>query len=153
MRKLLLLSVIAAPLTVPMLGCVDAQAQESWTLRTIADARSGIAQPVDLGQAGDSPGDMFVFDQPLLNEAGQNIGSNSGFCVRTLPGQFNECQWTLTMADGTITVAGREADSGTSYIPVVGGSGAYVGVRGVLATTPNGDRTFTQVLTLMKANP
>ncbi len=153
MRKLLLLSVVAAPLMVPMLGCVDAQAQESWTLHTLADARSGIAQPVDLGAQGDSPGDMFVFDQPLLNQAGQNIGSNSGFCVRTLPGQFNECQWTLTMADGTITVAGREADNGTSYIPVVGGSGAYTGVRGVLATTPNGDRTFTQVLTLMKANP
>ncbi len=153
MRKLLLLSVFSVPLTVPMLGCVDAQAQESWTQRTIADARSGIAQGVDQGQAGDTPGDMFVFDQPLLNEAMQNIGSNSGFCVRTLPGQFNECQWTLTMADGTITVAGREADSGTSYIPVVGGSGAYAGVRGVLATTPNGDRTFTQVLTLMKANP
>jgi len=153
MRQLMLLSVLAVPLTVPMLGCMEAQAQESWTLSTIADARSGIASPVDLGPQGDSPGDMFVFDQPLLNEARENIGSNSGFCVRTLPGQFNECQWTLTMADGTITVAGREADSGTSYIPVVGGSGAYLGVRGVLATTPNGDRTFTQVLTLMRPNP
>jgi hypothetical protein len=153
MRKLMLLSALAVPLTVPMLGCVEAQAQDSWTLSTIADANSGIASPVDLGAPGDSPGDMFVFDQPLLNEARQNIGSNSGFCVRTLPGQFNECQWTLTLADGTITVAGREADSGTSYIPVVGGSGAYAGVRGVLATTPNGDKTFTQVLTLMRAHP
>jgi hypothetical protein len=153
MRKLMLLSFLAVPLTLPMLGCVEAQAQEPWTLTTIADARSGIASPVDLGPTGDSPGDMFVFDQPLLNEAKENIGSNSGFCIRTLPGQFNECQWTLTMADGTITVAGREADKGTSYIPVVGGSGIYTGVRGVLATTPNGDRTFTQVLTLMRANP
>ena len=153
MRKLMLLSFLAVPLTLPSLGCVEAQAQEPWTLSTIADARSGIASPVDLGPTGDSPGDMFVFDQPLLNEAKENIGSNSGFCIRTLPGQFNECQWTLTMADGTITVAGREADNGTSYIPVVGGTGIYAGVRGVLATTPNGDRTFTQVLTLMRANP
>ncbi|HEX8819242.1 MAG TPA: dirigent protein, partial [Archangium sp.] len=96
------------------------------------------------------PGDMFVFDQPLLNEAREVIGENSGFCVRTLPGKFNECQWTLTMADGTITVAGREADTGTSQIPIVGGSGAYLGATGVLATTPNGDRTFTQVLTMLK---
>jgi hypothetical protein len=153
MRKIMLLPVVAVLPTMPILGCVEAQAQESWTLSTIADARSGIASPVDLGAPGDSPGDMFVFDQPLLNEARENIGSNSGFCVRTLPGQFNECQWTLTLADGTLTVAGREADTGTSYIPVVGGSGAYTGVRGVLATTPNGDRTFTQVLTLMRANP
>ncbi|KFE58521.1 hypothetical protein DB31_6242 [Hyalangium minutum] len=95
---------------------------------------------------------MFVFDQPLLNEAGQNIGSNSGFCVRTLPGQFSECQWTLTMSDGSITVAGREAETGPSQIPVIGGTGAYLGVSGVLVTTPNGDRTFTQVLTLIRPN-
>jgi hypothetical protein len=147
MRKVMRMTVFI----VPVMGCVTGQqAEESWTFTTIADARSGIAKPVDLGEPGDSPGDMFVFDQPLLNEARENIGNNSGFCVRTLPGQFNECQWTLTMPDGTITVAGREADNGTSQIPVVGGSGAYLGVTGVLATTPNGDRTFTQVLTLLK---
>jgi hypothetical protein len=146
MRKVMLTLVFV----VPVMGCVTGQAEESWTFTTIADARSGIAQPVDLGAPGDSPGDMFVFDQPLLNEAREPIGNNSGFCIRTLPGQFNECQWTLTMSDGTITVAGREADTGTSQIPVVGGSGAYLGVTGVLATTPNGDRTFTQVLTLLK---
>ncbi|WNG42121.1 hypothetical protein F0U60_24480 [Archangium minus] len=135
-----------------MMGCVeDAHAEDPVTLTVYADARSGIASPVDLGAPGDSPGDLFVFDQPLLNEARENIGSNSGFCVRTLPGQFNECQWTLTMADGTITVTGRESDTGTSYIPISGGTGAYLGVRGMLATTPNGDRTFTQVLTLIKA--
>lgn len=153
MRKLLPLAVFAVPLAVPMLGCHAARAEDTTTLTTIADARSGIATPVDLGPTGDSPGDMFVFDQPLLNAAGQNIGSNSGYCVRTLPGQFSECQWTLTMSDGTITVAGREAETGTSMIPIIGGTGAFVGVRGVLATTPNGDRTFTQVLTLMTANP
>jgi hypothetical protein len=150
MRKLVLMAALA----VPAASCGSAQAQEaaeSWTLTTIADARSGIASPVDLGAPGDSPGDMFVFDQPLLNEARQNIGSNSGFCVRTLPGQFSECQWTLTMTDGSVTVAGREAEAGTSQIPILGGTGAFDRVTGVLATTPNGDRTFTQVLTLTRA--
>ena len=146
MRKVILMAVFA----LPVLGCVTGQAEESWMFTTIADARSGIAKGVDMGELGDSPGDMFVFDQPLLNEAREPIGNNSGFCIRTLPGQFNECQWTLTMADGTITVAGREADNGTSLIPIVGGSGAYLGATGVLATTPNGDRTFTQVLTMLK---
>jgi hypothetical protein len=147
MRRTLLVAV----LTAQALGCANnAPAEEAWTLNTIADARSGIATPVDLGPPGDSPGDMFVFDQPLLNEAKENIGSNSGYCVRTLPGQFSECQWTLTMADGTITVAGREAESGPSRIPIIGGTGAFEGASGVLTTTPNGDRTFTQVLTLLK---
>jgi hypothetical protein len=147
MRNIILMAVFTAQ----VLGCTNnGPAEEAWTLNTLADARSGIATPVDLGPPGDSPGDMFVFDQPLLNEAMENIGSNSGYCVRTLPGQFSECQWTLTMANGTITVAGREADTGTSLIPIIGGSGAFEGASGVLATTPNGDRTFTQVLTLLK---
>lgn len=154
MREAVFVAVSVVSLTAPMLGCVDnSHGEESWTLTTIADARSGIASSVDLGTPGDSPGDMFVFDQPLLNAAKENIGSNSGFCVRTLPGQFSECQWTLTMADGTITVAGREAETGTSLIPIIGGTGAYVGASGVLTTTPNGDKTFTQVLTFMKPKP
>ena len=118
------------------------------TLVTIADARSGIAQQVDLSKVGDSPGDIFVFDQPLLNSNREPIGKNSGFCIRTLPGKFSECQWTLTLADGTITVAGRESDTGTTMIPVIGGTGKYLLVRGVLATTPNSDKTYTQILTL-----
>jgi len=150
MRTMMLISIFAAP----VLGCADnPPTEEAWTLNTIADARSGIATPVDLGPPGDSPGDMFVFDQPLLNEAREPIGKNSGYCIRTLPGQFNECQWTLTMADGSITVAGRESDTGTSLVPVVGGTGTFARVSGVLATTPNGDRTFTQVLTLMRPTP
>jgi Dirigent-like protein len=150
MRRGILMAVLAVPSAAQMLGCSSAHAEEPDTRTTIADARNGIATPVDLGAPGDSPGDMFVFDQPLLNEARQTIGSNSGYCVRTLPGQFSECQWTLTMSDGTITVAGREAEIGTSHIPIIGGTGAYLGVSGMLSTTPNGDRTFTQVLTLLK---
>ncbi len=118
------------------------------TLVTIADGRSGIAQSIDLGERGDSPGDIFVFDQPLLNSNYEPIGKNSGFCIRTLPGKFSECQWTLTLADGTITVAGRESDAGASMVPVIGGSGKYLLVRGVMTTTPNLDKTFTQILTL-----
>ena len=126
----------------------DVLPHSTTTLVTIADGRSGIAQSVDLGEAGDSPGDIFVFDQPLLNSNREPIGNNSGFCIRTLPGKFSECQWTLTLANGTITVAGRESDTGTSMVPVIGGSGKYLLVRGVMATTPNPDKTYTQILTL-----
>lgn len=150
MRKALLMAAIAVLAATQLLDFSSAHAKQDTTFVTIADARSGIASPVDLGELGDSPGDMFVFDQPLLNEARQPIGSNSGYCIRTLPGQFSECQWTLTMSNGTITVAGREAETGTSLIPIIGGTGAYIGARGVLTTTPNGDRTFTQVLTLFR---
>jgi hypothetical protein len=150
MRKVILVTALTVVAVTQLLDFSSAHAKQDTTLITIADARSGIASPVDLGAPGDSPGDMFVFDQPLLNANRQPIGTNSGYCIRTLPGQFSECQWTLTMADGSITVAGREAETGTSLIPIIGGTGAYQGASGVLATTPNGDRTFTQVLTLSK---
>ena len=131
----------------------DAQTSRITTLVTIADARSGLIQRIDLGEPGDSPGDMVVFDQPLLNANYEPIGTNSGFCIRTLPGKFSECQWTLTLANGAITVAGREADSGTSMIPIIGGSGDYLSVGGLMATTPNGDQTYRQVLTLHHLEP
>jgi hypothetical protein len=119
------------------------------TLTTIADARRGMKNPVDLGQPGDSQGDLFVFDQPLLDAAGKEIGTNGGFCIRTKPGEYSECQWTLTFADGTINVSGREAEKGTSFVALAGGTGAYLGARGEMATTPNSDGTFTQVVKIL----
>lgn len=91
---------------------------------------------------------MFVSEQPLLDAGGSPTGVNAGFCIRTLPGQFSGRQWTVTMSNGPIAVAGREAESGTSLIPVIGGTGAFACATGVLATTPKGDKTYEQRLTL-----
>lgn len=146
MRGLHLLSVFLA-----LAGPFQAFAEDAYkrlVLTTFADARLGLAEKVDLGKPGESPGDMFIFDQPLLDADGSPIGTNAGFCMRITPGQFSECQWTLAMARGSITVAGREYDHGTSLIPVIGGTGDYADAQGVLATTPKGDRTYEQKLTL-----
>jgi hypothetical protein len=124
-------------------GCSQAGPR---TLVTIADARVDKARFIDVGDTGDSPGDMYVFDQPLLDEHGRTIGNNSGVCIRSRTGHSLQCQWTLTLDDGTIQVAGREFDQGTSDITIVGGTGAYVGVWGYMQSTNNGDGTFTQTL-------
>ena len=50
---------------------------------TIADAHSSPAVYVDAGISGDSVGDQYIFDQPLLDNTGKTIGVNSGFCLRT----------------------------------------------------------------------
>ncbi len=116
------------------------------TLITIADARIDRAQFVDIGEAGDSLGDKFVFDQPLLDEQGNNIGNNSGNCIRTRIGHSSQCQWTLTFEDGSIQVAGREHDQGASDITIVGGTGTYAGITGEMTSVNNNDGTFTQTL-------
>jgi hypothetical protein len=134
---------------VPFLACVflaGCAGPGPKSLVTIADARVDKAQFVDVGNPGDSPGDMYVFDQPLLDQDGRNIGNNSGVCIRTRVGHSLQCQWTLTLDDGTIQVAGREFDKGTSSITIVGGTGSYAGISGQMESTNNEDGTFTQVL-------
>ena len=116
------------------------------TMITVADARVHKAQMVDVGKPGDSPGDLFVFDQPLLDANGNNIGNNSGVCIRTRVGHSLQCQWTLTLSNGSIQVAGREFDQGASDIAIVGGTGEFAGIVGDMESVNNGDGTFTQTL-------
>ncbi|MGY6274150.1 dirigent protein [Methylomonas sp. MgM2] len=119
---------------------------ELQTLVTIADARSHKASLVDLGGPGDSAGDMLTFDQPLRDKQGRQIGNNSGVCIRTKVGEYFQCQWTLTLDQGSIQVAGRETDRGKSDIAIIGGTGRYQGISGQMQSVNNGDGTFTQTL-------
>ncbi|MGR9086673.1 MAG: dirigent protein [Gammaproteobacteria bacterium] len=116
------------------------------TLKTIADARIHKAEWMDTGEPGDSVGDILTFDQPLRNELGDEIGNNSGACIRIRVGHSFECQWSLTLSDGSIQVAGREFDEGVSEMVIVGGTGRYTGIRGYMESVNNGDGTFTQTL-------
>ncbi|MFT4929294.1 MAG: cytochrome c553, partial [Phenylobacterium sp.] len=120
------------------------------TLVTIADAKTSPAVWLDLGKLGDSIGDQWLFDQPLLDAQRNKIGNNSGVCIRTKVGNSSQCQWTLTLKDGTIQVAGREFDQGSSAIPIVGGTGDYQHISGQLESHKNSDGTFTQTLTYIQ---
>lgn len=115
-------------------------------LVTIADARINKAEFIDLGEPGDSVGDILTFDQPLLDKQGENIGTNSGTCIRTRVGHSFQCQWTLTFENGNVQVAGREFDKGMSNITIVGGTGEYAGIFGEMVSVNNNDGTFTQTL-------
>jgi hypothetical protein len=124
-------------------SCVE---QKPQTFITIADARVHSAKFIDIGKPGDSVGDILTFDQPLLDQQSKQIGNNSGTCIRTRVGHSFQCQWTLTLENGSIQVAGREFDKGTSQIAIVGGTGNYAGITGEMTSTNNGDGTFTQTL-------
>jgi hypothetical protein len=148
-----LVMVVAGILALAAFG-TEARSEEAWkTLTVIQDAPKGKVSVVDVGVKGDSPGDITTWDEPLLDKAKKKIGTSNGFCIRTIPGQFSECQYTLTMSDGSITIVGREAEKGTSRVAVIGGTGAYAGVIGEDALTRNADGTFSDVLKLRKAKP
>ncbi len=135
-----------ALLTATLLGFAACSQETPQTLVTIADARVNTAQHLDIGEPGDSVGDILVFDQPLLNKDMKKIGNNSGTCTRTQVGHIFQCQWTLTFENGSIQVAGREFDQGTSTLSIVGGTGKYSGITGEMESTNNNDGTFTQTL-------
>ena len=135
-----------ALLTATILGLLACSQKTPQTLITIADARDKPAQYVDNGEPGDSVGDILTFDQPLLNEDMQEIGNNSGTCIRSRVGHSFQCQWTLTLENGSIQVAGREFDLGTSILSIIGGTGKYSGISGEMESTNNDDGTFTQIL-------
>lgn len=120
--------------------------RETLRLTTLADGNRGTKGPVDLAPPGPSQGDLFVFDQPLMNEQRQDIGTNSGYCLATQPGVYSQCQWTLTLKDGAFVVAGQEAEQGKSVVAVIGATGKYRGFYGQMSSQPNGDGTFTQIL-------
>ncbi len=140
------LSIKNALLTTIVLGLAACSQETPQILVTIADARANKAQHIDLGEPGDSVGDILTFDQPLLDEDMKQVGNNSGKCIRTLVEHSFQCQWTLTFENGSIQVAGREFDQGTSTLSIVGGTGKYSGITGEMESTNNNDGTFTQTL-------
>ena len=140
-----LITSIVLMLTVSM-GLSSCASSTTQRLVTIADARQSPAEFTDTGDEGDSVGDILTFDQPLLDHAGVQIGTNSGVCIRTRVGHSFQCQWTLVFNNGSIQVAGREFDEGTSNISIVGGTGIYSGIAGEMQSDNNKDGTFTQTL-------
>lgn len=129
---------------------------------TFADARpdGGIRQAAVGHGKKDAPGNIFVFDQNLLaDDAKTVIGRNAGYCIRTDPGapdfsstdhsylpddpnnNYGQCTWTLWFSKnsgytGSVTVSGREADIGPSKIAIIGGTGDFIGAKGLLVSTP-----------------
>ncbi|MEZ5831877.1 MAG: allene oxide cyclase family protein [Dongiaceae bacterium] len=85
----------------------------------------------DLGDKDDSAGDVLTFANDVYDEGNANkVGSDNGWCIRTVPGKAWECFWTLSLADGQLTVEGPFLDAGDSMLAVTGGTGKYAGARG-----------------------
>ena len=86
---------------------------------------------VDLPPKGDSVGDLLVFANGVFDAANKTqVGSDQGYCVRTIVGKSWECFWTLSLKAGQITVEGPFMDEGDSLFAVTGGTGKYAGAKG-----------------------
>jgi allene oxide cyclase len=81
----------------------------------------------------DGPGDILSFANPLFDAGNKTqVGSDQGFCVRTVVGKSWQCNWTNQLKDGTIVVNGIFSDAGDSTLSVTGGTGKYAGAKGTM---------------------
>ena len=102
------------------------------TIRVVERATTDTS--VDLGETGDSIGDLLAFGNELFDHRNQRkVGTDQGSCVRTVVGKAYECSWTNSLAKGQITVQGPFLDSGDSVMAITGGTGAYRRARGTMA--------------------
>ena len=89
---------------------------------------------IDVGEPGDTIGDMLAFGNDLFDEANvEVVGRDQGQCFRSDPGLSWECTWTNILADGSITVQGPFYDDLRDVdLAITGGTGAYAAASGTM---------------------
>jgi allene oxide cyclase len=85
----------------------------------------------DTGDRGDSAGDVLTFSNPVFDAADRTqVGTDQGYCIRTVAGSAYECNWTLLLPKGQLVVEGPFYDTKDSTLAITGGTGAYRNARG-----------------------
>jgi len=124
---------------------------------------------LDLGEPGNSPGDVFHFFAPLHSSpggpvTGEVFGSKTLVKLATEANPNLEQRATLLsftfsdrhdqiialgVADYSPTAGEFNADKPRARA-ILGGTGRYMGARGQLTSTRNADGSYTQVFTLLR---
>jgi hypothetical protein len=103
---------------------------EAMTFTVVERATTDVV--IDVGEPGDTIGDMLAFGNDLYDEGNATVvGRDQGQCFRSNPGLSWECVWTNILADGSITVEGPFYDDLQDVeLAITGGTGAYAGASG-----------------------
>jgi len=84
-----------------------------------------------IGKDTDNRGDVLTFANDVYDATNKKkVGTDQGYCVRVVVGKAFECNWTITLAGGQITVEGPVLDAGDSTLGITGGTGKYAAARG-----------------------
>jgi allene oxide cyclase len=125
MKTLLALAVVTAALAAWTGG---ADARSTGTVKVVEHA---LTDAVSNGSKADNLGNVLTFANPVYDAAdAKRIGSDNGFCVRTVKGKSWECMWTTFLRNGQITVEGPFSDKGNTRLAITGGTGSYASANG-----------------------
>lgn len=95
----------------------------------------------DTGKKGDSVGDLLTFANALYNAGNtKQVGTDNGYCIRTVVGKSWECWWTSFLPGGQIVVEGPFLDAGPSKLAITGGTGRYSRARGWMNLRARNDK-------------
>ncbi len=116
------LTVVAATLALPALAAEQIKVVEHPTKEITLNLTS---------KGVDAVGDLLSFANPVFDAVNKTqVGTDQGFCVRTIVGKSWECNFTILLKGGQVTVEGPFMDAGDSTFTVIGGTGKYAGAKG-----------------------
>lgn len=125
-----------AATAIALIGLGASGASASSSSLTVVE-RATTDAVLDAGAKGDSPGDVLTFANDLYDEANATkVGTNNGWCVRTVIGKAWECSWTSVLEKGQIMVTGTFNDGKDSTLAIIGGTGKYKKARGEMILHP-----------------
>jgi allene oxide cyclase len=128
-RLLALAIVIAAVAAYPALSARDRVSARS--VATVTVVEHAVTDAITNGTQADRLGNVLTFANPVFDAAdAKKVGSDNGFCIRTVKGATWECMWTTFLPRGQLTVEGPFSDSGNTKLAITGGTGAYANARG-----------------------
>lgn len=127
--KTILLAAAAALIATPCAAAAVVLVGGAQEIHAIEHAVTDATASV--GKAKDNAGDILTFANPVFDSKNEKqIGTDNGFCIRTIVGKAYECHWTLTLKDGQITTDGPFHDAGDTTLAITGGTGKYSGAKG-----------------------
>jgi allene oxide cyclase len=114
------------------IGATRFQQPNTVTLKVVERAASDAV--TDTGATGDSVGDILTFANDVYDESNTDkIGSDNGYCVRTVVGTSWQCYWSLQLKEGQVMVQGPFLDAGDSTMAIIGGTSGYQGATGQMS--------------------
>jgi hypothetical protein len=160
-RKSFILAVLAAAASAAVVAAVSFAAGGGSTAQVVTlhliekDQSFHFVDNPPLGgqNSPPSPGDQFVFGSRLLTLAGKRAGALYATCTQASGGNqgVSECFGTFRLAGGDLqAMASIKGEPNVTHIAVLGGTGAYAGMRGTVDSVNVNSNTSRDTITLTR---